>query len=73
MKFIPQTCRQPQIQTEMAPLFDSDDEKMDLSTPTGSGTRIAREMASNDSDNTPKMLVRTISGERYLEIDQSRR
>ena len=55
---------------KMAPLFDWDDEEIDLSIPIGSATRIAREVASNGSDITPKLLVRTIGGKRYLEIDQ---
>jgi hypothetical protein len=54
----------------MAPLFNWDDEEIDLSTPIGSA-RIACEVISNDSDNTPKLPVRTIGGKRYLEIDQS--
>jgi hypothetical protein len=56
----------------MAPLFDSmdwDDED-DLSTTIGSDTRITSEMASDGSDNTTKLPVRTISGKRYLEVDQ---
>jgi hypothetical protein len=54
---------------EMAPLFDWDDDEIDLSTPRGSSTRITREMTLNTSDNTLKLPVRTISGRRYLEID----
>jgi hypothetical protein len=58
----------------MAALFDSmdwGDEETDLSTVIGSGTRIASEIARDDSDNTPKLPIRTINGKRYLEVDQS--
>jgi hypothetical protein len=58
----------------MAALFDSMDwvdEENDLSTVIGSGTRIASEIAHDDSDNTPKLPIRTISGKRYLEVGQS--
>jgi len=56
----------------MAKLFDSMDwvdEENDLSTVIGSGTRIANEIARDDSDNTPKLLIRTIGGKRYLEVN----
>jgi len=43
----------------------------ELSTAIGSGTRIASEIARDDSDNTPKLPIRTINGKRYLEVDQS--
>jgi hypothetical protein len=58
----------------MAPLFDPMDwgeEENDLGSAIGSGTQIASEMASNDSDNTPKLPVRMIDSCRYLEVDQS--
>src|SRR3954453_6771007 len=58
----------------MAALFDSMDwvnEENDLSTVIGSGTRIASEIARDDSGNTPKLPIPTINGKRYLEVDQS--
>ena len=58
----------------MAALFDSMDwvnEENDLSTVIGSGTRIASEIARDDSGNTPKLPIPTINGEKYLEVDQS--
>jgi hypothetical protein len=58
----------------MAPLFDSIDwvnEKNDLSTMIGSGTRITSEITHDNSDNTPKLLIRTINGKRYVEVNQS--
>jgi hypothetical protein len=58
----------------MAALLDSmdwGDEENDLSTAIGSGTRIASKIARDDSDNTPKLPIRTINGKRYLDVDQS--
>ena len=37
----------------------------------GSSTRIVSEIARDDSDNTPKLPIRTVSGKRYPEVDQS--
>jgi hypothetical protein len=57
----------------MVALFDAMDwvdEENDLSTAIGSGTRIASEIARDNSDNTPKLAIQTVSGKRYLEVDQ---
>jgi hypothetical protein len=45
MEIHPLTCLPLQIQTKVASLFDWDDEEINLSTPIGSATRIAREVA----------------------------
>ena len=58
----------------MAALFDSMDgvdEENDLSTVIGTDTRIASEIAHDDSANTPTLPIRTINGKIYLKIDQS--
>jgi hypothetical protein len=47
------------------------DEENDLSIAIGSGTRITSEIARDGSGNTPKLPIRTINGQRYLEVDQS--
>ena len=70
MEVHPPTCLPPQIETKMAPLFNWDDEEIDLSTPIGSA-RIACEVVSNDSDNTPKFTSAYNRQKKDLEIDQS--
>jgi hypothetical protein len=57
---------------KMARLFDPIDwgeEENNLSSAIGSGTRITSEIASDNSNNTPKLPVRLINGRRYLEVN----